>query len=301
MAEPSAAAAALSAAAPAATTAATTTAATTTPAATTTTASNQPAYYETWEPELKEVGTKFPGGPHEVARAYLNAQKLLGADKVAWPADGNPEGMKPIFKRLGVPDAPTGYEFKAATEADKPFVDWAAQTMLANNIPKSAGAGMFKAFTEFGQKIQADQIKARDASWKTDAETLRGEWGAAFADHVAAKDVALQHFKLDDTKFDKLCQAWGLGEATRFMAGLGKPLLESKVKTGDPATGGAAAMTKEEAKAARLSKARDADWMKKKDIEGTPERLEYQTYLAFEDGKSYAQWRAQLGLGPVLS
>jgi hypothetical protein len=296
--DPSPAAAALAAAAPAPAAPGTPTPGAPAPGAPA--ASNEP-YFATWEPELKEVGTKFPGGPQEVARAYLNAQKLLGADKVAWPADGNPEGMKPIYKRLGVPDAPTGYDFKAGGEKDKPFVEWAAQTMLANNIPKSAGAGLFKAFNEYGQKVQADQIAQRDATWRTDAETLRGEWGAAFADRVAAKDIALHHFKLDDAKFDKLCEAWGLGAATRFMAELGKPLLESRIKTGDPASPGASAMTAEEAKAARLAKARDPDWMRKKDIPGTPERLEYETYQANEAGMSHAQWRAQVNRGPILS
>lgn len=52
-------------------------------------------------------------GPEGVARAYLNAEKLIGSDKVPIPKDpGDTEGWERYYKAGGRPDEPTQYEFK---------------------------------------------------------------------------------------------------------------------------------------------------------------------------------------------
>ena len=51
---------------------------------------------------IKDVGN--------LARSYVNAQKLIGADKIPMPVNPTDEDLDRIYSRLGTPEAATGYE-----------------------------------------------------------------------------------------------------------------------------------------------------------------------------------------------
>ena len=48
----------------------------------------------------------------DIVKSYVNAQRMVGADKVAIPAGKNdtPEAWNEFYKRLGRPDDPDGYQ-----------------------------------------------------------------------------------------------------------------------------------------------------------------------------------------------
>src|SRR5579871_4101372 len=63
--------------------------------------------------------TKFKS-QSDLARSYLNLEKLMGAGKdnlFRIPKDQNPEGMKEVFKHLGKPDK---YEYPAELKVKLP-------------------------------------------------------------------------------------------------------------------------------------------------------------------------------------
>ena len=52
---------------------------------------------------IKDVGN--------LARSFVNAQKLIGADKIPFPTNPTEEDLSNIYSRLGRPETPEGYEF----------------------------------------------------------------------------------------------------------------------------------------------------------------------------------------------
>ena len=48
-----------------------------------------------------------------LARSYVNAQKLIGADKIPMPVNPTDEDLDRIYDRLGRPESPDGYEIQA--------------------------------------------------------------------------------------------------------------------------------------------------------------------------------------------
>ena len=46
-----------------------------------------------------------------LARSYVNAQRLIGADKIAVPVNPTEEDLDRIYDRLGRPEAPSDYGF----------------------------------------------------------------------------------------------------------------------------------------------------------------------------------------------
>ena len=48
-----------------------------------------------------------------LARSYVNAQKLIGADKIPMPVNPTDEDLDRIYGRLGRPESPEGYQIQA--------------------------------------------------------------------------------------------------------------------------------------------------------------------------------------------
>ena len=66
---------------------------------------------------IKDVGN--------LARSFVNAQKLIGADKIPFPTNPTEEDLSNIYSRLGRPETPEGYEF--ATDGNVITEDVAAE------------------------------------------------------------------------------------------------------------------------------------------------------------------------------
>ena len=68
-----------------------------------------------------------------LAKSYVNAQSMIGADKVAIPGKhATDDDWIEVYARLGRPDSPEGYELQnnlaEGVEADEQMLDWYRQT-----------------------------------------------------------------------------------------------------------------------------------------------------------------------------
>ena len=135
---------------------------------------------------IKDVGN--------LARSFVNAQKLIGADKIPFPTNPTEEDLSNIYSRLGRPETPEGYEF--ATDGNVITEDVAAEYAgVAHQLglsPKQA-AGILDYYKgSVGQTTEQMEQLAQEQAEQTTNE-LKREWGNAFGDKVAAaKDVVDQ-------------------------------------------------------------------------------------------------------------
>jgi hypothetical protein len=140
---------------------------------------------------IKDVGN--------LARSFVNAQKLIGADKIPFPTNPTEEDLSNIYSRLGRPETPEGYEF--ATDGNVITEDVAAEYAgVAHQLglsPKQA-AGILDYYKgSVGQTTEQMEQLAQEQAEQTTNE-LKREWGNAFGDKVAAaKDIIEQFAGLD--------------------------------------------------------------------------------------------------------
>lgn len=127
----------------------------------------------------------------DLAKSWINAQKLIGKEKLVVPTDKDaPEVWDMVYNRLGRPEKPDGYKLPDLKRPDgypvgnpeemKEILTKAHQLGLNNKQI----AGLYEAFMqgEFGkfQKLNEDSVITRK-----NAETeLRRVWGNAFQERV---------------------------------------------------------------------------------------------------------------------
>jgi len=140
---------------------------------------------------IKDVGN--------LARSFVNAQKLIGADKIPFPTNPTEEDLSNIYSRLGRPETPEGYEF--ATDGNvitqEVATEYAGVAHKLGLSPQQA-AGILDYYKgSVGQTTEQMEQLAQEQAEQTTNE-LKREWGNAFGDKVAAaKDIIEQFAGLD--------------------------------------------------------------------------------------------------------
>ena len=116
-----------------------------------------------------------------LARSYVNAQRLIGADKLAFPANPTDEDLDNIYGKLGRPESSEGYEIAAdgvviSEDGAKSYAEMAHNLRLtpdqANGILEYY-KGMVSAASEVNIQAETQQRNSTEMA-------LRQEWGDEF-------------------------------------------------------------------------------------------------------------------------
>ena len=148
---------------------------------------------------IKDVGN--------LARSYINAQRLIGSDKIPLPVNPTEEDLDNIYSRLGRPETAAGYEVPVdgniiTKEIATQYADIAHSLRLT---PQQAQGVLDYYKSSVEQSSQGLHEQAEKQAEQTALE-LQKEWGSAFESKVtAAKDIVEQfgggdllQMKLDD-------------------------------------------------------------------------------------------------------
>lgn len=197
-----------------------------------------------------------------LAESFVNAQKLVGADKATIlqvPKDDDAKGWTDLYGKIGRPEKADGY--KIPKRADGKEYDSDSQGFQKAIVPKLHEAGLsqrqidvlvpaWNAVFDNANKARADA----DAADRTKAETaLKAEWGTAYDDKLKLAQAAISHYagelKITDTVLAEL-DSTKLGNTpglAKLLAHLGGQLKEDGL-IGKGDTGFAAALSPAEAK-----------------------------------------------------
>lgn len=197
-------------------------------------------------------------GVAELAAAYVSAEKLIGADKVAIPGkSAGPEEWAALYGKLGRPEKPEGYELKKPDNfpgyADD-TANWFKNAAHKHGLSQRQAAALHDEFIEFlGGALSRQETEGAERAAAAKA-ALEKAWGA---DKVAANlELANRVVRsypglAEELKDLGLQNAPGLAQALALLGDL--TLKEDDLVTGTAA--GGAPNTPEAAKAAleRLS------------------------------------------------
>jgi hypothetical protein len=202
-------------------------------------------------PKLKEFKS-----PADVAKSYLEAQKLLGKrtigraplkenatdeDKKAWDAE--------YRKVMGVPEKPEDYQIKVPEgrkilDQDKGFFDWFLKTSHELGQSPAQAQDWFDRFNAFSDDYWAGQTKAaqeaREQSRKNLAAHYGGEEQLGKAAELAKR--GFQHLAvqvgLDADEAKAFAESYGEeGPFVRVFEHLGKTIGDHKIVEGSGGSG----------------------------------------------------------------
>lgn len=124
--------------------------------------------------------------PVSLAKSYVHAQRMIGADKIPLPGKSATEDeWRQVYKRLGAPDSAKGYDFKVGADVMRDTEIEAFRTAAFEAGLNSKQAGRIAQFLE-GTVTQsrAAMEEGADAVRYAGEQELRQEWGQAFDQQV---------------------------------------------------------------------------------------------------------------------
>jgi len=190
----------------------------------------QPAAPSSWLDDLPEDLRNEPSlrhvpDPATLAKNYVNAQRMIGADKIALPGkSATDDEWREVYRKLGAPEDPQQYEVERTDVFDdasfEAFRNRAFEVGL-NNRQAGAIADLYQ-----------DQISRAQAAMEQQAEEmrfngeqeLRQEFGQHFDNRMGMAQDAARTIFGDASLFDEIKLADGrlLGDDPRIIKGLVK-------------------------------------------------------------------------------
>ena len=171
-----------------------------------------------------------------LAKSYVNAQSMIGADKIAIPGKhATDEDWGEVYRRLGRPDSPEGYELTnelpEGAEASDDMLSWFKGAAHDAGLTPQQAQKLLGGYNEMlGTMVQNDNGQAEQM--RVDAEMeLKREFGAAYDDRMANGNAVLQEFGTEDISEIQLADGRLLGdhpEMIKMMVNIGE-FINSKI------------------------------------------------------------------------
>jgi len=153
-----------------------------------------------------------------LARSYINAQRLIGTDKLPLPANPTDEDLDNIFGRLGRPEQPDGYAIQAdgniLTEDDTTRFKEAAHALRLT--PDQATGILNYYLSEASNSAEGMQVTMKEQAEQTEA-SLRQEWGQAYDTKLQAAQSAIKEFDGDGVLGMDLADGTKVGNHPAFV------------------------------------------------------------------------------------
>ena len=191
-------------------------------------------WYDTLPQDMREDQniTKFDS-MEAMGKSWLNAQRLIGADKIPMPQTDEDWGN--TFNRLGRPEEASGYTLAAPEgvqvneEAQSKFLEMAHRVGLSQKQVQDI------ADWDVAEKSAATEAhdSATESATNEAINGLKTEWGAAFDQNVGIANRAINEF-VNETELsflqDKSIDGVKLADhpvMVKFFANVGKGMMES--------------------------------------------------------------------------
>lgn len=158
-----------------------------------------------------------------LARSYVNAQRLIGADKIPMPHNPTDEDLDNIYGRLGRPESPDGYAIEADgqilnEETVAGYQDVAHKLRLTPD--QAAGVLEYYKAVSHGSM---EQMQANQSEYMAKVENdLKSEWGDAYESKVVAAANVVKEFASPDMMDMQLADGTKVGNHPDFIKAFAK-------------------------------------------------------------------------------
>lgn len=176
--------------------------------------------------------TKFSSA-EELAKSYINAQRLIGAEKIPMPVTD--EDWANTYSRLGRPDSADGYTIEAGegvevdSEKQKAFLSLAHEIGLSQKQAQALASFDFESTKAASDSHHASLVQANEEA----VNSLKKDWGHSFDKNVKIANRAVQQFASEgDLEFLQTAKVDGVALGNhpailKLLANVGNGMIES--------------------------------------------------------------------------
>src|SRR5688572_11698033 len=173
-----------------------------------------------------------------LAKGYVNAQKLIGAKRIALPGD-NPtdQQLNEFFTAIGRPETHDKYDvpqFKFSDESlklDEKAIDLTKQTFHKLGLTKKQAAGVLEHYMRYADEGWKSQRANTDANNSQAVGKLKEEWGDKFDTNLDIAKSVIRKFGDEGGELVKFLDESGLGNhlpLVKMLHKLGSVIMEDK-------------------------------------------------------------------------
>ena len=175
--------------------------------------------------------------PAAVVESYRNLEKLVGVKEklLQVPDDLGSKDMDAVWNRLGRPDAPDKYGFKAQDEG---FDKWAKETFHKAGLTANQAKAVIENFEAFDKQLATEAEGKFKAENELKVNDLKKEWGNAFQQNVNAAKAAAKQFGLDEAMINKMEAAIGFAPVMKMLQQIGAKVGEADFVGSSSTNGG---------------------------------------------------------------
>jgi len=186
-------------------------------------------------PSLKKFADD-KSGLENVAKSYLELQKMMGHEKIPMPKDDNDVEGKALFnKAMGIPDSPKDYALSDVKIPDqmKPIIvskDTFAEIVHKQGLTPKQADGMWKEYNRLN--LNAYEWALGDYQKKVDEtkNTLANEWGDGYNVKISQAQSVINEFG-GDKETQKFLTANLIADprGAKFLADIGHQFAENQI------------------------------------------------------------------------
>jgi hypothetical protein len=171
--------------------------------------------------------------PADMLGSYRNLEKLVGSEKLPLPKDeGDRDGYDRIFKALGRPDGPDGYDLGVAEGADPAFAGEAAKWLHEAGLSTRQASALAERWNGYSAQAMAAHQKAQEISNAQEFGELRSEWGQRFDANLELGRRAARQFGLERGDLAGLENALGAKRMLTMLNRIGAGMAEDSFEGG---------------------------------------------------------------------
>ena len=151
-----------------------------------------------------------------MAKSLINAQKMVGADKVVIPGKYTTEDeMNSFYSKIGRPDTPDGYEIKPSETIGEEGVDFFRQMAHKHGLTQQQAVGIFSEYGEYvGSATDKSDEQIEQIQLGIEAD-LKKEWGDQYQAKLNTSNEVVDYFVPEGTASDDIIELQ-LADGTRL-------------------------------------------------------------------------------------
>lgn len=158
-----------------------------------------------------------------LARSYVNAQRLIGADKIPMPVNPTEEDLDRIYSKLGTPESPDKYGIAAdgnvlTEEAANAYADVAHKLRLT---PDQAN-GVLEYYRATVQNDMEQFSQVNEKAMEDAASSLQAEWGVEYDAKIQSAQKAVDQFEAGGIMEMQLADGTKLGNHPEIIRAFAK-------------------------------------------------------------------------------
>ena len=143
--------------------------------------------------------------PGSLAKSYVNAQRMIGADKIALPGkSATDEEWREVYNKLGAPTDAAGYEFGDDIPLEETYLNSFREHALNAGLRPNQANQMMDFVRGTIENMNETATKGAEEAAYASEQELRQEFGQAFEQRIEMAKLAANNLLGDTEMFDSI-------------------------------------------------------------------------------------------------